>query len=146
MTRTVSILAAVLSAVCTSFACSTASSAGPTGVSLLDRIGGGSWTLVAQQPAGEQAIAPPRGSNFAFQIVEGRAAVTADCNRCNGLASVSNASVTFGPALACTRAYCVTSAPFDTTFMRLLAEESRASIDGNTLTLRSERGTLRFKK
>jgi heat shock protein HslJ len=101
---------------------------------------------VAQQPAGEQEAPPPPGSTFAFQIVDGRAAVTADCNRCNGSAAVSGETVMLGPALACTRAYCVASAPFDTTFVRLLAEENRASVDGNILTLRSERGTLRFTK
>ena len=78
--------------------------------------------------------------------MDGRAAVRADCNRCNGLASVSGDVVTFDPALACTRAYCATSAPFDTAFVRLLADENRASIDGSTLTLRSERGTLRFRR
>ena len=113
--------------------------------SLADLLSG-NWRLVAQQPAGEQETAPPAGSTFAFQIVDGRAAVTADCNRCNGPAAVGSDTVTFGPALACTRAYCATSAPFDTTFVRLLAEESRASVAGNTLTLWSERGTLRFRK
>lgn len=106
----------------------------------------GSWTLVAQQPAGEAESAPPVGSTFGFQIVDGRAAVTADCNRCNGTAAIGDNSLTVGPTLACTRAFCTTSAPFDTTFVRILAAESVANIDGSLLTLRSERGILRFTR
>src|SRR5687768_2877919 len=114
-------------------ACSSASNpSGPSG--LADRITG-LWTLVAQQPAGEQESAPPPRSTFAFQIVDGRAAVTADCNRCSGVAAVGDDTLTLGPALACTRAYCTTSAPFDNVFVRLLAAESTARIDGNVLTL-----------
>ena len=114
-------------------------------MSLLDRIGG-SWTLVAQQPAGEAESAPPAGSTFGFQIVDGRAAVTADCNRCNGAAAIGDNSLTVGPTLACTRAFCTTSAPFDTTFVQILGTESVANIDGSLLTLRSERGILRFRR
>jgi heat shock protein HslJ len=128
----------------TSYGCSTANPAGPS--TSLSALLGGTWTLVAQQPAGTEESAPPAGSTFTLEIVDGRAAVRADCNRCNGAASIDDDSVTFGPALACTRAYCVTSAPFDTTFVRLLAEENRASVDGNTLTLQSERGVLRFRR
>ena len=145
MTRTLSPLAAVLAAVCASFACSTTSSTGPTGTSLSDRISG-PWSLVAQQPAGEQESAPPTGSTFGFQIADGRASVTADCNRCNGAAAVGDDTITFGPTLACTRAYCVTSAPFDTTFVRLLADENVATVQDDTLTLQSSRGTLRFRR
>jgi heat shock protein HslJ len=128
----------------TSYGCSTGNPAGPT--QPLSALLGGSWTLVAQQPAGGVESAPPAGSTFSFEIVDGRAAVRADCNRCNGLASIDGDSVTFGPALACTRAYCTTSAPFDTVFVQLLADRNRASIDGSTLTLRSERGMLRFRR
>lgn len=59
---------------------------------------------------------------------------------------VGDDEVTFGPVLACTRAYCTTSAPFDNVFVQILVAESRASIQGDTLTLRSERGVLRFRR
>ena len=78
--------------------------------------------------------------------MDGRAAVTADCNRCNGAAAIGDNTLTLGPALACTRAFCTTSAPFDTTFVQILGTESVASIDGSLLTLRSERGILRFRR
>ncbi len=101
---------------------------------------------MAQQPAGEPEGAPPAGSTFAMQIADGRASVTADCNRCNGAAAVGDSTLTLGPAMACTRAYCTASAPFDTTFVRILAADSVANVDGNLLTLRSERGILRFRR
>ncbi len=78
--------------------------------------------------------------------MDGRASVIADCNRCNGAAVVGDNSVTLGPALACTRAFCSTSAPFDTKFVQILGTESVANVDGSLLTLRSERGILRFRR
>lgn len=128
---------AVVSSACSSPTAPTAS--------LTDRITG-AWTLVAQQPAGEAETAPPSGSTFGFHVVDGRAAVTADCNRCNGAAAIGENTLTLGPALACTRAFCSTSAPFDTKFVQILGTESVANIDGKLLTLRSERGILRFRR
>ena len=145
MNRRSSSFSVVLLACIASFACSSASPTGATGGSLLDRLDG-TWTLVAQQPAGEQEAAPPSGSTFTFQIVDGVASVKADCNRCSGAATIGNGTLTLGPALACTRAFCTTSAPFDTEFVRLLADENAASIAGDTLTLQSSRGALKFKR
>ena len=137
---------AVVAFAASASACSTSSNpSGPSAGPFADRISG-LWTLVAQQPAGEPESPPPTGATFAFQIVDGRTSVTADCNRCSGAAAVGDGTLTLGPALACTRAYCTTSAPFDNVFVRLLAAESVANIDGNVLTLHSERGTLRFRR
>ena len=144
MTRFLNTFVLSLLATLASYGCSGSSPSGPS-ETLPDLIAG-NWRLVAQQPAGEQESAPPPGSTFVLEIVDGRASVTADCNRCNGAATVGSDRVTFGPALACTRAYCTTSAPFDSTFVRLLADESAASVQGETLTLRSPRGTLRFRR
>jgi heat shock protein HslJ len=132
--------AGVLVAAALSYACSDLT--GPSTVSGTTLAG--PWALIAQQPAGQPEAAPPGASTFGFEIVDGRAAVTADCNRCNGSAMVEGSTLTMGPALACTRAYCA-SAPYDDTFLRLLADRNAASIDGEILTLRSERGMLRFK-
>jgi heat shock protein HslJ len=125
--------------------CGSSNPSGPGGGPLADRIAG-LWTLAAQRPSGEQESAPPAGATFAFQIADGHAAVTADCNRCCGAAAVGDDTVALGPLLACTRAYCLRSAPFDSLFVELLAAESAASIDGHTLTLRSDRGILRFRR
>jgi heat shock protein HslJ len=105
----------------------------------------GVWTLVSRQLPGESAVAAP-AATFTFQVTtEGRAAVRADCNQCGGAASVGAGTVTVGPALACTRAFCST-APFDTRYVQMLSGDSAAEIDGDTLTLRSDRGTLRFQR
>jgi heat shock protein HslJ len=105
----------------------------------------GRWMLVSQQVQGEAEAMPPAGAPFSLEIVDGRAQVVADCNRCNGTAMVGTATITAGPLLACTRAFCP-SAPFDDRFLRILAGESAAAIDGSALTLRSDRGVLRFRR
>lgn len=105
----------------------------------------GTWTLVGQQRPGEAEIPPPPGVFFRMEIADGRAAITADCNRCNGPGTVGDSTVTIGPTLACTRAFCA-SAPLDDIFLRLLAGESSATLDGDRLTLRSERGVLHFQR
>ena len=137
------VLAVTLGAAIVSGACS-----GPTGpsdnASFGDRIGG-RWILSSQQPQGQAEMAAPAGSAFGFEIVDSRVAVTADCNRCNGPTVVGDNSITLGPALACTRAFCST-APFDDTFVRLLAGESNATMNDQTLVLRSDRGVLRFRR
>lgn len=105
----------------------------------------GRWTLTAQQPAGQGEVASPAGATFSFEITETRVGVVADCNRCGGAAVIGDGAVTFGPALACTRAFCST-APFDNTFVQLLTGENAATLAGDTLVLRSNRGTLRFRR
>jgi heat shock protein HslJ len=122
---------------------------GPTGpsetVPLAQRIAG-VWRLAERQLPGETAVAPPAGSTFTFEVVEGRAAVKADCNQCGGNAVIGSDTVTVGPAVACTKAYCTLSAPYDTTYVQVLSGDNDANVDGGTLTLRSARGTLRFRR
>jgi heat shock protein HslJ len=105
----------------------------------------GTWTLVALQAPGQPEVTPPAGATFGMQVMDGRVAVTADCNRCVGAAVVGTTTLTLGPAMACTRAFCA-SAPFDDVFLRILGGESTASIEGNTLILRSDRGAHRFRR
>jgi heat shock protein HslJ len=122
---------------------------GPTGPSnpapLSERIGG-IWTLTSRQLPGESAVPPPANATFTFQILDGRAGVRADCNQCGGTATIGVNSLTVGPTLACTRAFCSTSAPYDTTFVQVIAGDNLASVDDDTLTLQSDRGTLRFRR
>ena len=121
---------------------------GPTGpsstTSLADRLGG-TWMLVSRQLPGETAAPPPGTATFSLQISDGRAGIRADCNQCNGQAVIGTDRVTVGPAVACTRAFC-SSAPYDNTFVQMLAGESAATIEGESLTLRSDRGVLRFRR
>ena len=53
--------------------------------------------------------------------------------------------MTVGPLLACTRAACPTMA-FESAYLAILAGERTTRIDGNTLTLTSARGALRFRR
>jgi heat shock protein HslJ len=138
-------VAAALAAVMCGACAGPAGPSGPDGTALtLERIGG-TWTLVTLTPQGQAEAAPPAGAISTIQVAGGRAAVRADCNRCNGPAAVGAGTLTVGPPLACTRAFCA-SAPFDDTFLRMLAGESAATLDGDTLTLGSDRGVLRFRR
>ena len=125
-------------------ASSCASASGPSGQPLAEGIGG-TWMLETQQLAGQAETSPPAGAAFQLEIASDRAAITADCNRCSGPAAIGDRTITFGPPLACTRAFCG-SAPFDTGFVQLLSGESSATISGNTLLLESGRGTLRLRR
>ena len=135
--------AAALLAVVTTSACSGPTSPSSTS-SLADRIGG-TWMLVSRQLPGESTAPPPGTATFSLQISDGRAGIRADCNQCNGQAAVGADTVTVGPGVACTRAFCST-APYDTQFVQVLSGESDASIDHGVLTLRSSRGVLRFSR
>ena len=135
--------AAALVALITSGACSGPTSPSST-ASLADRIGG-TWMLVSRQLPGESAAPPPATATFSLQISDGRAGIRADCNQCGGQAAVGTNMVTVGPGVACTRVFCP-SAPYDDTFVRILSGESEATIDGDSLTLRSDRGVLRFRR
>ena len=101
--------------------------------------------LFAARPSGQAEAAPPAGAILSLEIANGLAAIVADCNRCNGPVVVGASTLTVGPLLACTRAFCA-SAPFDDSFLKMLSGESAATLDGNTLTLRSDRGVLRFRR
>lgn len=139
------VVTALLAAVVCGACSSPTSPSGMNGTALTPERIGGTWTLVTQQLPGQAEVAPPAGSTFSLEIADDRAAIRADCNRCNGPAAVGADTVTVGPLLACTRAFCA-SAPFDDAFVRILAGEGPATIDGNTLTLRSDRGVLRFRR
>ena len=140
MTLATTLIMAVVSA-----SCSNASPTGPGGSGLTPDHIAGTWTLLTLQPPGQPETGPPAGALFTMEMTGGRAAVRADCNQCNGSAAVGATTLTVGPALACTRAFCA-SAPFDDTFLRILSGESRASIDGDVLALRADRGILRFRR
>jgi len=144
--RCFAVLAMTLCVAVVCAACSSQSSpSGPGGMVITpDRING-SWTLLTLQPQGQPETGPPAGAMFVMEIAGGRAAVRADCNRCSGPAIVGGTTLTVGPAMACTRAFCA-SAPLDDVFLRILSGESTASIEGDVLALRADRGILRFRR
>lgn len=141
LTVVVAVLTAVICGACSG----PTSPSAPDPAALTPKRIGGTWTLVTLKPSGQAEVAPPAGAISTVEVAGGRAAIRADCNRCNGPAAVGASTLTVGPPLACTRAFCA-SAPFDDTFLRMLAGESDAVLDGDTLTLGSDRGVLRFRR
>lgn len=149
----VTVVTAILLAAAGVGACSSATS--PSSPSSLSSSGGpalsatqvgGTWRLVSLQPPDQaEPVRPPAGAAFSVEVAGDRAAITADCNHCSGPAFVRGSTLTIGPLLACTRAFC-RSAPFDEIFLRMLVGDNALTIDGDTLTLRSDRGALRFER
>lgn len=105
----------------------------------------GTWNLVSIQPAGQPEQAVPSGASYVLTFSEGRLSTRADCNMCSGAFQLSGQTLTAGPALACTRAACPTMA-FENTYTALLSGESTVTLSGNSLTLSSARGVLRFSR
>jgi heat shock protein HslJ len=105
----------------------------------------GSWRLTSIQPAGQAEQATPAGASYAITFDTGRLSTRADCNTCSGTFVLSGQTLTAGPALACTRAACPTMA-FENVYTRILSGDSTIALSGGTLTLSSERGTLRFAR
>lgn len=106
----------------------------------------GTWKLVGLQQDGQAAQAAPAGTFFSAEFTsDSRVHAVVDCNRCGGGYSVSEDSLTIG-AMACTRAYCVASAPFDSAYEKLLSGAKGWSVKGTSLEIRSEGGVLRFER
>ena len=106
----------------------------------------GVWRLTSiQRPdASVTAIADPARFTVSF-AAGGRLSVRADCNSCGGSYQLADGSLATGP-LACTRAFCVSTAPLDTWFVGILDGRSTVSLGGGRLTVASERGTLLFER
>jgi heat shock protein HslJ len=105
----------------------------------------GTWMLVSIQPSGQAEQAAPSSMLYSLLLADGRVTAKVECNVCGGSLVVGDQALTIGPLLACTRAACPTMA-FGNIYTTILAGDSTARIDGNTLTLTSSRGTLRFRR
>jgi len=105
----------------------------------------GAWTLQSIAPAGGPEQTAPAGASYSLTLTGDRVSTRADCNVCAGSVAVDGHTLTIGPQLACTRAACPTMA-FENIYVSLLAGDSTPQIDGNTLTLTSSRGVLRFRR
>ena len=103
------------------------------------------WTLVSIQAAGQALRPAPSGVSYELTTGNNRVSTKADCNTCGGGLAINGTTVTIGPLLACTRAACPTM-EFENAYVTLLAGESNAQLDGNSLTLSSPRGVLRFRR
>jgi heat shock protein HslJ len=92
---------------------------------------------VSLQPAGVPVQLVPAGTLFTAEFDgDGRVHSVVDCNRC-GAGYTADADTLAIGLMACTKAYCVASAPFDSTYERLLATSSRWRVEG---TARAARG------
>ncbi len=144
-------IAALLAAVSLAVGCASGTSS-PTSPSAADGSSAlsasqveGTWTLSSIQPTGQAAKPVPSGATYNLSLAEGRASAKADCNVCSGALTISGSTLSIGPALACTRAACVTM-DYESQYEALLAGDSTAALDANTLTLSSSRGLLRFRR
>jgi heat shock protein HslJ len=107
---------------------------------------GGTWRLVSLRETGQPEVAIARPDLFTAEFTaDGRVHLRADCNRCTGSYRSGAGSLGLTP-MACTRAYCVATAPLDGTFTRLASEATAWTTDNRTLELSSGVGTLRFQR
>jgi heat shock protein HslJ len=100
---------------------------------------------VSIQPTGQPEQAKPAGATYTMTFADGRLSTRVDCNTCGGTYALSGETLKTGPALACTRAACPTMA-FENVYTGMLSGDSTITLSGNTLTLSSARGVLRFSR
>jgi len=106
----------------------------------------GEWRLVALEPSDAPAWAPPAGRFTAAFRADGRLEARVDCNSCSGTYSAGPATLATSPLMACTRAYCVETAPHDAAFASLLLAARSWQVGSGMLELRSDEGVLRFER
>lgn len=107
----------------------------------------GTWRLVTLKASGQTEVSIAQPELFTAEFgADGRVSLRADCNRCMGLHTAGSGTLTVGP-MACTRAYCVGTAPLDTTYASLVSSaQTWATPDGQHLELGSAVGVLRFTR
>jgi heat shock protein HslJ len=106
----------------------------------------GEWRLVSLERPGAPAAPPPASTQFTLRLDDdGRLGVQADCNSCGGPYTLEGDSLTTG-AVACTKVFCGSSAPFDSLFLQVLSGRSSIRVRDHDLELSSERGTLVFTR
>lgn len=106
----------------------------------------GEWRLLSQRPAGASLQPVPAGTLFTAAFgADGRVSSVVDCNRCSGGYTADAETLAVSP-MACTRAYCAASAGYDSTFEKLLASARRWKVQGNSLELTSDAGTMQFAR
>ena len=106
----------------------------------------GTWNLASIQPASQPEQATPANARYTLTFADGRFATQIDCNSCNGVLAVSGQTLTAGPVLACTRAFCATMAFGDAYTTVLGGTSTVTTVTSTTLVLSSARGVLRFTR
>lgn len=89
----------------------------------------------------------PDPNRFTIEVgADGRLAVRADCNRCAGSYAQAGDVMRVAPAMACTRAFCSTTAPFDSEYERALSDATLVRSGSDSLEAVSGAGVLRFTR
>ena len=103
----------------------------------------GAWRLQTLQVAGQTSQSTPAETTYSVTFTEERIFARADCNSCSSAFSLSGSKLSLASAMACTRAACPTM-QFESVYTSLLGGEQTIAINGNTMVLSSERGSLSF--
>jgi heat shock protein HslJ len=110
-----------------------------------DELLDGPWRLV-QLTRSSGTTATTRGDEFTIEFLsDGRVNVRADCNGCGGTYEVRTGTLHVFP-LACTRVYCVATAPVDSEYVMFLQAAETFSVQRDTLTIRTDHGSLEFER
>jgi heat shock protein HslJ len=113
------------------------SSAGLAGAQLQ-----GKWRLQRIEKTGAPGVAVQEPDRFVADFTsDSRVQLVADCNRCAAGYTAGASTLSVSP-MACTRAYCSTTAPLDTDFAGLVSSASSWSVSGDQLKLSSSDGSL----
>lgn len=105
----------------------------------------GTWRLVSLQESGQAEVPIAAPDQFTAEFTaNGLARLRADCNRCVASYTADGPRLSVSP-MACTRAYCASTAPLDDKFTSLVARaQAWAAPDARQLELSSDAGVLRF--
>ena len=107
----------------------------------------GVWKLQSFQRVDSTIVPVPDPDRFTIEIApDGRLAVRADCNRCSASYSQSSGALRVGPAMACTRAFCSTTAPFDEQYTAALSDATLVRATATSLEFVSSAGVLKFAR
>jgi heat shock protein HslJ len=102
----------------------------------------GKWRLQRIEKTGGPGVAVQEPDRFVADFTsDSRVQLVADCNRCAAGYTAGANSLSVSP-MACTRAYCSTTAPMDTDFAGLVGAASYWSVSGGQLKLSSSQGSL----
>ena len=106
----------------------------------------GPWLAVSAAPAGGPTIpAPGDLGTFSVTFAVDRLSARVDCNTCGGVYTAGPGSIST-PPMACTLAFCASTAEFGTIYTGLLQGATAWRVEGDTLLLSSPAGALRFRR
>ena len=108
----------------------------------------GAWKLQSLTRSDSTVVDVKEPDRFTLEFPDGGTRVTmrVDCNRAAGPYKTSGSTLTVGPALAMTRAFCAETAALGDEYVRVLSGDSSVTASAASLELSSARGTLKFVK